>query len=66
MTVLCHYSALEKMILSALRQAVADDQLGVAEHLLSALEVLQPDCVPGSPLADAYLSIATGRKTLRS
>ncbi len=53
------HPALERRILSALAQAVDEGRLTVAEHLLSAIEALRHDCVPGSPLADAYRLIAT-------
>ena len=49
---------LEHRVLAALRQAMTDDRLDVAEHLLRALEALAPDCASGSPLADAYLLVA--------
>ena len=56
-------SRLERRTLAAFRQAVDDGRLDVAEHLLRALEVLKPDLAPGSPLADAYLSLGLlGRK----
>ena len=56
-------SLLERRTLAAFRQAVDDGRLDVAEHLLHALEVLGPDVAPGSPLADAYLSLGLlGRK----
>jgi hypothetical protein len=52
-----HPTRLEEQVLAALKQAMTDDRLDVAEHLLRALEVLVPDCAPGSPLAAAYLLI---------
>jgi len=57
---------LETRILSALRQAVAGNQLEAAEHLLRALEALQTDCLPGTPLADAYLTISEHRERWRT
>jgi hypothetical protein len=48
---------LEDRILATLKQAMIDDRLDVAEHLLRALEALAPDCAPESPLAAAYLLI---------
>lgn len=57
----CSLDSLEDRLLAVLEQAMRDDRLDVAEHLLCALEVLAPGCAPGSPLAAAYLLIA-GRK----
>jgi len=51
-------ACLEYRILAALRQAMTDDRLDVAEHLLRALEALAPNCAPGSPVAEAYLLVA--------
>ena len=57
-------SRLERRTLAAFRQAVDNGRLDFAEHLLRALEVLGPDATPGSPLAEAYLSLGIrGRKT---
>ena len=53
-----HGVRLEDRILAALRHAMADGRLDVAEHLLRALEVLAPDGSPGSSLARAYGLIA--------
>lgn len=60
----CSCTRLEAAILTAFKQAVADNRLDIAEHLLKALEALEPNCMPGSSLADAYLSI-TYRKPSR-
>lgn len=51
---------LEDQILAAFKRALAEGRLDVAEHLLQALEALQPDPVPGSATAGVYSSI--GRK----
>ena len=37
-------------ILTAFEQALHEQRLAVAEHLMRALELLTPDCTPGSPL----------------
>lgn len=49
---------LENQILEAFKRALSEEQSDVAEHLLQALEVLQPDPAPGSSVAKAYLAIA--------
>ncbi|NOG73628.1 hypothetical protein [Roseicella sp. DB1501] len=49
---------LEDQILTALEQALAEDRLEVAEHLLRGLEALCGDAPPGSVLATAYLLVA--------
>jgi hypothetical protein len=49
---------LETAILTAFERALADDHIHVAEHLLRALEALQPDLGPGTERAFAYLEIA--------
>lgn len=49
---------LEEQVLAAFKQAVAEDRLAVADHLLRALEVLVPDEGLGSILDDAYILIA--------
>jgi Family of unknown function (DUF6103) len=49
---------LEEKVLAALDQALREQRLDVAEHLLRALEALCGEAVPGSPLADAYLAMA--------
>ncbi|KZZ24144.1 hypothetical protein A3753_17845 [Sulfitobacter sp. HI0082] len=51
-------SPLEELILKAFKQALSDEQLDVAEHLLRALETLQPGPAPGSSVAKAYLAIS--------
>lgn len=60
------FHELERLVLGAFRQALADGRLDVAEHLLHALERLQPTPEPGSSLAaacKAFLRMgdATGR-----
>ena len=50
---------LESRIVAAFKQALAEGRLDVAEHLLCALEALCPDARPDSPLATAYLTVAT-------
>ncbi len=49
---------LENQVLAALQHAMAEGRLDVAEHLLSALEMLCTDEIGGTPLADAYLLLA--------
>lgn len=49
---------LESRILTAFRQALDEDRLDVAEHLLCALEALNPNGMPGSALSEAFLSLA--------
>lgn len=49
---------LEEQIVAVLRQAMANGRLDVADHLLSALEVLASDCTPGSSLNRAYMPVA--------
>jgi hypothetical protein len=49
---------LEIRILNALKLALAEGHVDVAEHLLCALEALDSNCTPGSALAEAYLSAA--------
>ncbi|CCF22392.1 protein of unknown function (plasmid) [Pseudorhizobium banfieldiae] len=51
-------SPLEELILKAFRRALSDEQSDVAEHLLRALETLQPNLAPGSSVANAYRAIA--------
>lgn len=51
-------SMLEDRILIALRQAMADGRIDVADHLLCAIEILATGAVPGSALAEAYRTIA--------
>lgn len=50
------------MVLTAFNQAMADNRLDVAEHLLRALETLQTVPITGSLLAKAYLSIKARRR----
>lgn len=57
--------SLESRILTAFKQAVAEDQPDVADHLLRALETLCPEAVPGTPLAEAYVSVARAGKPKR-
>ena len=47
------FDELELSVLRAFRQALADDRMDVAEHLLRALETLDPN-VDGGVLRDAY------------
>ena len=54
--------SLDHKILAVLKDAIAEDRLDVAEHLLQALEVLEGGPHPGSSLADAYLLIARQRR----
>ncbi|MDN3563549.1 hypothetical protein ACFQY5_33290 [Paeniroseomonas aquatica] len=56
---------LEKQIIAALRQALAENQLEVAEHLLRAIEALCSDATLGTALAEAY-STAFGAPLKRS
>ncbi|SDE28507.1 hypothetical protein [Belnapia rosea] len=48
---------LEEQVLAALERALAEGHLKAAEHLLHALEALCGDALPGSVLADTYLSV---------
>ena len=56
---------LEHRILAAFKQAVAEGQMAVADHLLYALETLDRESGDGSILADAYLSSMTVRRAGR-
>lgn len=50
---------LDEVVLGAFARACAEARLDVAEHLLCALEAMDPARgVPGSCLAEAYRSIA--------
>lgn len=49
---------LTDQILTAFKQAEFENRLDVADHLLQALETLCSDEATGSPLAEAYMSIA--------
>ncbi|MBX6747302.1 MAG: hypothetical protein IRY87_35170 [Acetobacteraceae bacterium] len=49
---------LESRILAAFQQALAEGCLDVAEHLLCALEALDPGGTPGPALSEAFLSLA--------
>ena len=51
-------ACLEDQIFAALKQAMSNGRTDVADHLLSALEVLAPECTPGAPLVRAYTLIA--------
>jgi hypothetical protein len=53
--------SLDEQILAVLERALAEGRSEAAEHLLRALEVLCREASPGSPLADAYLTIAGQR-----
>lgn len=46
---------LDQRILAVLKEAVVQDRLDVAEHLLQALEALEGEPRPGSSLGDACL-----------
>ena len=62
-------TGLEDRILAAFKRALVEGRLDVAEHLLRALETLQPDPIPGSAVADAYSSmdkLARSRRVRRS
>lgn len=56
---------LERELLSLLRRAIAEERLDVADHLLRALEILAPSLVPGSALAQAYLTVSKAPPTHR-
>ena len=58
---------LENRILAAFKQALEEGRVDVAEHLLCALEALDPGVTPGPTLSEAYLSTAksTARHTAR-
>lgn len=49
---------MEEQVLAAFKQAVAENQLDVADHLLRVLEGLVSDEGVGSSLDDAYILIA--------
>lgn len=51
-------ACLEDRIFASLKQAMGDGRTDVADHLLSALEVLAPECTSGAPLVRAYTLIA--------
>lgn len=53
---------LDVKILAAFKQACAEGRLDVADHLLRALEILDARPKPGSPLEEAYFSIAAAPK----
>ena len=53
-------SLLERQIAIAFEGAIRCDRLDIAEHLLDALELLDPEPGPGAPLARACLSFANG------
>jgi hypothetical protein len=57
--------SLEGKILTALKAAVADDRLDVAEHLICALETLEREPSPGSALGQAYMMIVRERRDRR-
>ena len=57
--------SLEGKILAALKAAFAEGRLDVAEHLVRALEILEPEPSPGSALGQAYAMIV-GSKQRRS
>lgn len=50
--------SLESRILAVFQQALAEGRLDVAEHLLCALEALDPGAMPGPALSEAYVSAA--------
>lgn len=54
-------ASLERRILAALKQAVAEGQPEVADHLLRALETLYPDAVLCAPPAEAHAPAARGK-----
>ncbi len=49
----------------AFRQACAEDRLDVADHLLPALELLDDQPEPGSPVGEAYSRIVQVSKDRR-
>lgn len=52
------HRSLESQILVVFQQALMENRMDVAEHLLCALEKLDPDSEPGSTLSEAFLSVA--------
>lgn len=56
---------LEGKILAALKAAFAEGRLDVAEHLVRALEILEPEPSPGSALGQAYAMIVGSQNKLR-
>ncbi|MBJ6128326.1 hypothetical protein [Microvirga splendida] len=52
----------DQKILAVLGEAVAQDRLDIAEHLLQALEALDDEPGRGSSLGDAYLRVARPRR----
>ncbi|MBA3516065.1 MAG: hypothetical protein H0T75_00025 [Rhizobiales bacterium] len=58
-------AALEDQILTAFKRALAEGRSDVAEHLLRALEALQPHPTQGSSVADAYRAIVAMAKRSR-
>jgi len=53
---------LDAKILAAFKQACAEDRLDVADHLLRALETLDREPEPDTPVAKAYRRIAASAK----
>ena len=54
--------ALERRVLSGFKQGYAEHRLDVAEHLIRALKILDPDWSPGSAAAEAYMTICNDRR----
>ena len=52
------HSLLQRQIAIAFEGAIRCDRLDIAEHLLDALELLDPEPGPGAPLARACLFFA--------
>jgi hypothetical protein len=53
---------LDESILAAFKKACAEDRMDIAEHLLRALEALDGEPEPGSPLGEAYSTVATSTR----
>jgi|GEM_PF-6705082 hypothetical protein len=51
-------SLLEELIPQAFKRALSEERSEAAEHLLRALEALEPNATPGSSVARAYLAIS--------
>jgi hypothetical protein len=54
--------SLDERILAVFKRACAEDRMDVAEHLLRALETLDGDPKPNTPLGKAYLTVAAAER----
>lgn len=63
---MANHHSLEAQILVVFQRALMENRVDVAEHLLCALEMLDPSSEPGSPLSEAFLSVAKDVPSLES